>query len=89
MTRFKKEMGKRFPAILMDEDESGIGAYVIEEEALIVFHHPGLVTVLRFLQNGKQRDVTDDYPLISAPYLVMLCQGDVEMAKRILKSNHF
>ena len=89
MTRFKKEMGKRFPAILMDEDESGIGAYVIEEEALIVFHHPGLVTVLRFLQNGKQRDVTDDYPLISAPYLVHLCGGDVEMAKRIIKSNHF
>lgn len=90
MTRFQKEMRKRFPGISFDEDMYGNkDAYVIEEHALIVFCHPSIITVLRFERNGKQTEVTDDYPRISAPYLVLLCNGDEEHAKRILKAQHF
>lgn len=90
MTRFQKEMRKRFPGVSFDEDIYGNKeAFVVEEEALIVFPSPMMVEVLQFQRNGKQKDVSDDYPRISAPYLVHLCGGDVERAKRILKSNRF
>lgn len=90
MTRFKKEMIMRFSGAFCEDETGECGAYVIEEEALIVFYNPSIVIVLRFLRNGKQRDVTNDYPRISAPYLVHLCGGDEERAKQILKSNnHF
>ena len=88
MTRFKKEMIKRFSAMTWEDDTGDIGAYVIEEKALIVFYHPCIVTVLQFLRNGKQKEVTNDFPEISAPYLLHLCNGDREKAIAILKSNH-
>ena len=87
MTRFEKEMRKRFPGISFDADIYGEKqAFCIAENALVVFCSPGLTEVIQFLQNGKERDVTNDYPRISAPYLVLLCGGDEEHAKRILKS---
>ena len=90
MTRFEKEMRKRFPVISFDENDIGEkAAYCIPEKALVVFCSPMLTTVLRFERNGKQTDVTNDYPRISAPYLVLLCNGDEEQASRILKSNRF
>ena len=90
MTRFQKEMRKRFPGISFDENDIGEkAAYCIPEKALVVFCSPMLITVLRFERNGKQTEVTDDYPRISAPYLVLLCGGDEEHAKRILKAQHF
>ncbi len=90
MTRFTKEMKKRFSAAFSAQDETGdTGAYCVESNALIVFYSPSLVTVLQFQRNGKQRDVTDDYPRISAPYLVALCGGDEDKAREILKANHF
>ena len=83
-------MRKRFPGVSFDEDIYGNKeAFVVEEEALIVFSSPMMVEVLQFLRNGKQREVTDDYPEISAPYLVHLCGGDIEEAKRILRSQRF
>ena len=90
MTRFTKEMKRRFPAAFARNSETGeTGVYCVESEALIVFYSPTLTTVLKFLRNGKQRDVTDDFPEISAPYLIMLCNGDIDKAKEILNSNHF
>lgn len=89
MTRFAKEMKKRFSAEFSAQDETGeTGAYCVESDALVVFYSPSLVTVLQFQRNGKQRDVTDDYPRISAPYLVYLCGGNEAEATRILKENH-
>lgn len=90
MTRFKKEMMRRFPGAFCENEDGESCAYVVEEDALVVFSSPSIVTVLRFLQNGKQKEVTNDYPRISAPYLVYLCGGDEERAKQILKQNsHF
>lgn len=90
MTRFEKEMRKRFPGISFDENDVGEkDAYCIPEKALVVFCHPSLVTVLRFERNGKQTEVTSDYPRISAPYLVFLCNGDEDHARRIMKSCPF
>lgn len=90
MTRFEKEMRKHFPRVSFDENERGEkSAYCIAEKALVVFCHPSIVTVLRFERNGKQTEVTDDYPRISAPYLVLLCNGDEDEARRILQSNRF
>ena len=89
MTRFHKEMLRCFPSAFCESFDGETGAYVVEEDALVVFYSPSLVTVLRFLRNGKQKDVTSDYPRISAPYLVYLCGGDEEEAKRILRSQHF
>ena len=90
MTRFQKEMRKKFPHVSFDEDYKGDKqAYVIEEKALVVFCHPSIVTVLQVQRNGKQKEVTNDFPRISNPYLVHLCGGNEEEAKRILESNHF
>ena len=90
MTRFEKEMRKHFPHVSFDENDAGEkSAYCIAEKALVVFCHPSIVTVLRFERNGKQTEVTNDYPRISAPYLVLLCNGDENEARRILKSNRF
>jgi hypothetical protein len=90
MTRFEKEMRKHFSRISFDADIYGEkSAYCIAEKALVVFCHPSIITVLRFERNGKQTEVTNDYPRISAPYLVLLCGGDEEHAKRILKAQHF
>ena len=89
MTRFKKEMAARFPYALRESDDGEAGAYVIEEEALIVFYNPSLCTVLRFLRNGKQKEVTADYPRISAPYLVHLLGGDEDRAREILRGQSF
>lgn len=87
MTRFTKEMKKRFSAAFSAQDETGEkSVYCVESEALIVFSSPQLITVLQFQRNGKQRDVTNEYPRLSAPYLVYLCRGDEERAKQILKS---
>ena len=87
MTRFKKEMMKRFPWAFEERyDDESTGAYVIEDEALVVFYHPSIVEVIRILTNGQEEEVTNDYPQISAPYLVKLCDGDIERAKQILKS---
>lgn len=89
MTRFEKEMRRHFPGVSFDADIYGEKqAFTIAEDALVVFSSPGLVEVLQFQRNGKQIDVSDDYPRISAPYLVHLCGGDVERAKSILKSQH-
>lgn len=91
MNRFEKEMRKHFPGISFDEDMYGNkDAYCIAEKALIVFTSPGLIEVLQFLPNGKQKDVSDDYPEISAPYLVHLYGGNIEKAKSVLKARpHF
>ena len=86
MTRFDKEMRKHFAKAFQprpDQDETG--AYCVPENALIVFYSPSLVTILEYQRDGKQREVTNDYPRISAPYLVYLCGGDEEKAKQILK----
>lgn len=88
MTRFKKEMKKHFRNAFLESADGECGAYCIAEKALVIFYHPSIVTVLQVLRNGKQKEVTNEYPEISAPYLVHLCGGDVEEAKRILKSNH-
>jgi len=84
MTRFKKEMMVKFPKADWD-GMTDTEVYVVEEEALVVFSHPSIVTVLRVLANGKQREVTEDYPRISAPYLVHLCGGDEDKAREILR----
>ena len=90
MTRFEKEMRKRFPGISFDADMYGNKeAFCVSEDALVVFCSPGLVEVIQFLQNGKERDVSTEYPRLSAPYLVYLCGGDEEHAKRILRSQKF
>ena len=89
MTKFTKEMRRRFSAAFVEDETGETGAYCVESDALIVFYSPTLVTVLQFQRNGKQRDVTDDFPRISAPYLVALCGGDEDKAREILKSNHF
>lgn len=86
MTRFKKEMAKRFPILLNDDDMQETHAYTVDRLALIVFDHPSIITILQFLPNGKQREVPEwEYPEISAPYLVHLCGGDVERAREIIK----
>ena len=86
MTRFEKEMRKRFPGVSFDENDMGEkDAYCIPEKALVVFCSPMLTTVLRFERNGKHTEVTNDYPRISAPYLVHLYNGNEEKAKHILK----
>lgn len=90
MNRFEKEMRKRFRLAFADRDGDGeTGAYTIPEKALIVFYSPQLTIVLEYQRNGKQRDVTNDYPRLSAPYLVYLCGGDENKAREILESNRF
>lgn len=89
MTRFAKEMKKRFSSSFSTDETGEKCAYCVESDALVVFCCPSLVTVLQFQRNGKQKDVTEDYPQLSAPYLVYLCGGDTEKAKEILKSNRF
>lgn len=88
MTRFKKEMMKLFPYSFKEDENGDCEAYVIESEALVVFQNPCLCVILRILPNGKQKEVTDDYPSISAPYLVHLCGGDENRARQILKGNN-
>lgn len=85
MTRFKKEMMKRFAKSHWDSEDE-CGAYVIEEKALVVFYNPGLTTVLQFLRNGKQKELPEwEMPEITSPYLVYLCGGDIERARQIIK----
>ena len=89
MTRFAKEMKKRFPYAFCEDPYTGEkSGYVIEEEALVVFCHPSMTIVLRFLRDGKNIEVSDEYPRLSAPYLVYLCGGNEAEATRILKENH-
>ena len=87
MNRFQKEMRKRFPEISFDEDIYGNKeCYCREEDALLIFPHPGITGIVQFGRDGMLTELDeDDYPEISAPYLVHLCGGDVEKAKRILK----
>lgn len=87
MTRFKKEMQKHFPGIDWQGERGETSAFCVPEKALVVFDHPALVVVLEFQRNGKQREVTSDYPEYSAPYLVYLCGGDKDRAREILKRN--
>lgn len=87
MTRFEKYARALFPRISFDEDMYGEkGAYCIPEKAIIVFCSAQLITVLRLERNGKQTDVSNDFPEISAPYLVYLCNGDTARASEILRS---
>lgn len=89
MTRFKKEMKTRF-SWLNEIDENGeTRGYTIDEKALIVFCHPSITIIYQFTRDGREIEVTDNYPEISAPYLVYLCGGDIDRAKNILKSNGF
>ena len=87
MTRFEKYARALFPRVSFDENDIGEkGAYCIPEKALIVFCSAQLITVLRLERNGKQRDASNDFPEISAPYLVHLCNGDTARASEILRS---
>ena len=91
MNRFQKEMRKRVPCVSFDADMYGNKeAFCREEDALVIIPYPGITEIMRFNRDGTFTDLDeDDYPEISAPYLVHLCGGDIERAKRILKSQHF
>lgn len=88
MTRFKKEMAKRFPSLLdvhadpSDETET----YVIEEKAFVVLSHPSIVICYQVERSGELTDVSDDHPEITSPYLCQLC-GSVEKARQILQDD--
>lgn len=90
MTRFKKEMIKRFDFPFdAEENIDENGAYCIEKEALIVCYSPGLILVYQFDRAGNVIDVSNDYPQITHKYLVILCNGDTEKAKEIIKGTSF
>lgn len=89
MTRFTKEMVKKFHGAAFCEDDFGEkSAFCVESESLVVLCHPSLIIVLRIGRDGSAEDVTEDFPQYSAPYLVHLCGGDLEQAREILKSNY-
>lgn len=88
MTRFRKEIKKRYPGFFGKEKETGEElTFTVDREALIVTDFPSICFLHRFTRDGKLEEVEEyEYPEITSAFLVHLCGGDVEEARRILKS---
>lgn len=86
MTRFRKEMEKRLPCIVWDSDDGSYGAYTVEEEALVVSYTPCLTVIRKVDRSGRVEELPEwERPEITSPYLVVLCGGDVDRAREIIK----
>ena len=89
MTRFKKEMRARFPKLFVEDPTGESGAGVRDEKAWIITWSDPIGTWLyQFSRSGELIDIPEwQEPQITNPYLVYLCDGDIDQARAILKSN--